>query len=1225
MFHADRWLAFSTAVRGACLATFLACCAAGICLFVWRPLSRVRADREVATLVERRYPALNERLLTTVEVAPAGSAAGMSASMIGALARETAAASAGLRFAQAVPLGPHRNKYLAGAAALTLLAFHAVLWPGGLTTWARRMFLPAADIPVYARTRVWVRPSALVVPRGEGVDILVRTEGQEASSATLKYRIGGGAWQSAALSPSNTREGSPNVFGFRLRDLRETVALYAIANDGRSNRRTVRVEERPAVRSVRIQLDYPDYTGRPDEEISASAGNLVAPEGTRAVVTLTATKPLERAILRLPDAAETPVETAGADARFEITVAKSGQYAVELVDRNGFTAQPAPSYAITAVEDKRPEVRIASPNADIERSPNGWFDLRAVATDDYGVQSMAVQYRVGKRSGSLPLPFAANSTPKNAAAAARVNLAGLGLKDGDVLSYEVTARDGNAVKGPRQGKSASYKVTIVGAQEMKQRIEQETLEQSEALKQLVKQQRAAMEELARARRGDAQAPLVRRAEAAQRNVAAQARSVARQMTEALKRLDENGLATQSQQSRMSRAAQALERLANGPMTRAAEAIKSADNKNTAPLDSAAQAQQDILEELRRLAEEAAPVPDAARLAAEVDRLATEQQRLADLSRVASEPMDTRAFTAAERENLRRLAARQAELARQTQGLLERAKEAAEAAAEQQAPGARDMQEAVRQAQQSRLTENQQRARSRLEAQDPREAAPAQEKVARDLRDMADRLGMAGLAQRSAEEAGKQAERLEEIADKLQQTAEAQRNLTNRMAQAADKAQQQQAAQQQQQLREQARRLESQLDGAAAAQQQVQRAQRHMSEAEQQLGRGREQEASQSAREAVRRLLEAAMEARESARNAASQQDTARTRAEVERLARDQRTLEAETERVDNLRSQDPNSRAAQERADNAARAQERLLNRAQQLAQEMPSNAFKWATGEAARRMENAARALQQRNTSADTRRNQEHAAETLDRLARALAQEESGDRQQNAADQAGSQQGSTAQSDAGGELQLAREMQAQIRQETTSIDRRRDRNPGRQLSADQQRELNYLNQAQRTTREIAERAAQQLRGEPRTGQRVSNAARMMEDVAEDLRRAETGQPTQSKQEQIVAALDAAIQEVREAMRQQQQQMARQQQSVQNAGQMAQQQPGGQQPGRETPRIVQAQPGAFGPPGRGSRSFGGLDPRAQQSLRQGQQERVPAEYRDLVKQYYRALSEGSRR
>ncbi|HXG24268.1 MAG TPA: hypothetical protein VNJ09_06910, partial [Chthonomonadales bacterium] len=150
-----------------------------------------------------------------------------------------------------------------------------------------------------------------------------------------------------------------------------------------------------------------------------------------------------------------------------------------------------------------------------------------------------------------------------------------------------------------------------------------------------------------------------------------------------------------------------------------------------------------------------------------------------------------------------------------------------------------------------------------------------------------------------------------------------------------------------------------------------------------------------------------------------------------------------------------------------------------------------------------------------------------------------------------------------------------------------------------------------------------QLRGSPQIAQGVQRAAEEMEEVQDLLRAQETGEPTQTREERVVRRLDRSLDQIRQAMREQQrQQMAQQRRQQQSAAQSGQQQPGGNQPApRTTAPVVEARPGVFNQADQRGRGFGGLPPRAQEALREGQQEGVPAEYRELVKQYYRALAE----
>src|SRR5439155_12947651 len=119
---------------------------------------------------------------------------------------------------------------------------------------------------------VWVSPEDTVLPRGSDASISVRVTGRSVDTSTLRYRFDGGNWTSAVLtSPKNdpNRSDQGAVFTLKLPDLQQSVSYYAKAGDGQSNAHSIRVEDRPAVLSVKLDLHYPAYTGRKPESITA--------------------------------------------------------------------------------------------------------------------------------------------------------------------------------------------------------------------------------------------------------------------------------------------------------------------------------------------------------------------------------------------------------------------------------------------------------------------------------------------------------------------------------------------------------------------------------------------------------------------------------------------------------------------------------------------------------------------------------------------------------------------------------------------------------------------------------------------------------------------------------------------------------------------------------------------------------------------------------------------
>ena len=132
-----------------------------------------------------------------------------------------------------------------------------------------------------------------------------------------------------------------------------------------------------------------------------------------------------------------------------------------------------------------------------------------------------------------------------------------------------------------------------------------------------------------------------------------------------------------------------------------------------------------------------------------------------------------------------------------------------------------------------------------------------------------------------------------------------------------------------------------------------------------------------------------------------------------------------------------------------------------------------------------------------------------------------------------------------------------------------------------------------------------------------------MGQAKQGLSQQQTGQPTQGQQDQAIqklaasqkaggsgaaAAATAATAAANGAKRRSQ---ARQ--------------PEGQQAQRPLPRLEGVQKGAMSAPtARNGKGFSPLSQRDQRVMRDGENERVPAEYQDLVSRYYKSLAEKKR-
>ena len=199
------------------------------------------------------------------------------------------------------------------------------------------------------------------------------------------------------------------------------------------------------------------------------------------------------------------------------------------------------------------------------------------------------------------------------------------------------------------------------------------------------------------------------------------------------------------------------------------------------------------------------------------------------------------------------------------------------------------------------------------------------------------------------------------------------------------------------------------------------------------------------------------------------------------------------------------------------------------------------------------------------------------------------------------------------GDLMLAQGLQKQLRQNTGQLDKQRANQP---LNPGQQQEADNLTQGEKQTRDIANNAAKTLGQVPGLQEIIEQATQHIDQAGNQLAQQQTGKPTQGQQDQALQNLEQAVKSAQQAIQQQQQQ----QQASQGQGMpmpVPGKQPGNQPDKNAFTRLVNTQKsGLLSSDGRGGKGFGDLNARQQRVMRDGRNDPVPAEYRDLVKRYF---------
>ena len=414
--------------------------------YLVRPLLRRTSDARFALYVEERAPALRQSLLSAVHELNAPVTERASPSLTARLVDRTLAVMQPLQRDRAL----ERPRVMRAMRSLGVIAVAVILLvtigPWQLRHTARQLFAPwsvaEAATPTLA---VRVRPGNAAIPRGAAVDVKASLDGFVADGAELVFRSDSTAeWTRLPMA----RDSVAGTFTSRVFDLVHATEYFVDANGIRSPTYTLRVTDLPALSSLAIDLRYPAYTGLATEHIK-EGGDVAAVVGTIVTIHATITKPVRAAVLAFDNGSRISL-VLGADGLLSASfpVRTTGFYRVDLIAPDGVSVPGSIQYAVEALPDRPPAVKITEPGRDTKVTSIEEVTVAVSATDDYGVESLALRYRVnGGDEHTLALSDSGRRHPLDARATHTFFLEELTLVPGDLITYHAIAKDGAGHEG----------------------------------------------------------------------------------------------------------------------------------------------------------------------------------------------------------------------------------------------------------------------------------------------------------------------------------------------------------------------------------------------------------------------------------------------------------------------------------------------------------------------------------------------------------------------------------------------------------------------------------------------------------------------------------------------------------------------------------------------------------------------------------------------------------
>ena len=442
---------------------------AGIGATAWyalvKPLRRKFTAAEIAALIERNHPELEERLSTVVELAEAG-AAEDSRELLAALTvdavKDAGAVSPKTEFTNRTI----KPRLVAAGVTVGILALLFVVFPKATARLAARALVPSAEVDNLYASALEVTPGDKVLLAGSPFTVSLTVEGGFPEKAYVRTRIEGGSETVERMNRVATTEAGAAVYEFAYPQVERSFTYRVNCGNALTRGYSVTVVEEPSYSARAIELVHPAYTGRAGDFYTNTAA-IVGLAGTKVRVSV---KPSRKglsglAVLPKGRTVEAVEESDGRFAfAFELEEGGDGAWGIRLWDDNGFSNR-FDTASVTVVKDTPPAISVTDPEASEVKLPvTGELPLGFEIKEDFGVSKVAVEMNAGSPEWTeVVAPPLERTDAVTWTGRTLIRFAGLDFGHADRVRFRLKALDTlpRELGGPGRGLSREITVRLV--------------------------------------------------------------------------------------------------------------------------------------------------------------------------------------------------------------------------------------------------------------------------------------------------------------------------------------------------------------------------------------------------------------------------------------------------------------------------------------------------------------------------------------------------------------------------------------------------------------------------------------------------------------------------------------------------------------------------------------------------------------------------------------------
>ena len=441
--------------------------------------------------IEDSQGGMDSLLVTGLQFRQSGASPGTSAELWEFASQKAETAAEKITPEKVVSLRELKRPMQVALGLAASIAVVAILNGPFLAAGLGRLFTPWLAISYPTKTKIERGDGELVIQEGAAGAIHIRLSGVVPKTARLALQTGEGSAREIELEVDVAK----GLCNYEIASASRDFTYRVKAGDARSEWRQVHVIAAPRLSKVSVNLQFPEYIGRPAETVEALT--LTVPEGTAVRWHLTLDTPIRKATLHRDGAEDLPLKI-GDDGRTltlsEAATASRGYSFSWTEDRHGFDFT-SPRYFLQVASDQAPRVELVSPESNLNAMLGRQLDLAVRAQDDHGIGTTTITCRVNRRPEkiiTLPAPVNGGEGAQKLDWDYRKEFTDLQV--GDSVSFVVEVADKYPGEGgAHRARTESRRITFLSREEYLAAITKQMERLLTRVRTLYRQERAAHE------------------------------------------------------------------------------------------------------------------------------------------------------------------------------------------------------------------------------------------------------------------------------------------------------------------------------------------------------------------------------------------------------------------------------------------------------------------------------------------------------------------------------------------------------------------------------------------------------------------------------------------------------------------------------------------------------------------------------------------------------------